>query len=153
MSETEWFSGRAVEDPEARMERRELRKIVGIVMLVGLAIGLFLGMGGWAFATEASEPKAEPSLVFRAMHEDGSPVVLRIFITRPCTDDRVLMRLVHEVKVPRHIVPFFKAATLTWQGRDWASCWIQMQGRVVSIDEEGAPFQAVPMGSMRDEGT
>ena len=33
------------------------------------------------------------------------------------------------------LVARFKAATLTWGGRDWRSCWIEWQGEIYSIDE------------------
>ena len=38
----------------------------------------------------------------------------------------------------------FKKATLTYGGRDWRSCWIEVDGMVYSIDEEGSPLQPLP---------
>lgn len=154
MYNKDWFYGRGMSDDEARSERHELRKIIGILALVGVILGLFLGIGGCANSAAAPEAQApnDRSLVFRAKHQDGSAVALRIFTAKPCADDRILIHLVHKFGAPQEMLRHFKAAVLTWRGKDWASCWILMQGQVVSVDEEGAPFQLVPMSKMRDEG-
>jgi hypothetical protein len=141
----DWFYGRGVEDEEARAERHELRKVIGILLVVGVLVGLFLGVAGCADA------QSERSLVFRALHRDGSPVVFRAFTAKPCTDARILGFLKHKFGAPAELLPHFKASILTWQGKDWASCWIEQQGYVVSVDEEGSSFQPVRMSRMKDE--
>jgi len=137
----EWFYGRGVRDEP---ERRDFRKCVLILIAVGVILGLLAGCA-------TAEP-AERSLVFRGTHQDGSPVALRIFTAKPCTDARILGFLEHKYGAPPELIPHFKASILTWQGKDWASCWIEQQGYVVSVDEEGASFQPVRMSRMKDEG-
>lgn len=43
------------------------------------------------------------------------------------------------------LVDRFKKATLTYGGRDWRSCWVELDGMVYSVDEEGSPLQALPV--------
>lgn len=38
----------------------------------------------------------------------------------------------------------FKKATLTYGGRKWESCWIELDGFVMSVDEEGVPLEPIP---------
>jgi hypothetical protein len=143
----EWFSGRGVdEEPKRGLGFREFLILAAVAVILGLLAGCAA-----APITQASETKVEHSLVFRATHDDGSPVALRIFTAKPCTDDRVLMFLDKKYGAPPDLLPHFKASILTWQGKDWASCWIEQQGYVVSVDEEGAPFQPVRMSRMKDE--
>jgi hypothetical protein len=125
-------------------QRKDLRNCILILAAVGVILGLLAGCA-------TAEP-VDRSLVFRGTHQDGSQVALRIFTAKPCTDDRVLMFLDKKYGAPPDLLPHFKASILTWQGKDWASCWIEQQGYVVSVDEEGAPFQPVRMSKMKDEG-
>ena len=46
----------------------------------------------------------------------------------------------------------FKKGTLTYGGRKWRSCWIEYQEHVVSVDEEGAPLQALPVRMFKPVG-
>lgn len=70
MLETEWFSGRAVEGEEARAERHELRKIFGILAVVGVLVGIFLGLGGCAAVKLPPCPVAQAHLIHDA---EGRP--------------------------------------------------------------------------------
>ena len=143
----EWFSGRGVdEEPKRDLGFREFLILAAVAVLLGLLAGC------------ATAPTAEPavkleerSLVFRATHRDGSPVVFRAFTAKPCTDARILGFLEHKFGAPPELLTRFKAAILIWEGRDWASCWIEQQGYAVSVDEEGAPFEPIPMTKMKDE--
>lgn len=46
----------------------------------------------------------------------------------------------------------FKKATLTYGGREWRSCWVEVHGMVYSVDEEGEPLQAIPASMFKDGG-
>lgn len=154
MLETDWFNGHGVDEERAHVNPPDLLRYVVAIVAFGVALGL-LGLAGCASApaTQAADnPAVEHSLVFRARHDDGSPVVLRIFTAKPCTDDRVLNFLKWKYGAPPEMLAQFKAAVLTWQGKDWASCWIEQQGYALSVDEEGAPFQPVLKSEMREEG-
>lgn len=89
---------------------------------------------------------AHSAEVFRSQRSDGSPVALRLS-EKPCEDARVIAHLREALLDDRR----FKAATLTYGGRDWASCWAEIRGAVVSIDEAGSPLQPVPRARFRDE--
>jgi hypothetical protein len=89
--------------------------------------------------------------VYRERSPDGWTIELRL-AEAPCTDAAVLAVLA--AKVPAKLVPLFKAARLLWQGRYWASCWIEVGGRVLSYDAEGAAFNppyGVPRRLFRDD--
>ena len=99
---------------------------------------------------------AHSALVFRAIREDGQPVALRL-LTTPCGEK---VRA-HLFRVKESLRPKFKAAVLTWDGKQWESCWVEVKvlnpdtrkphGVVFSIDEEGAFFQGVPFRLFRDD--
>jgi hypothetical protein len=147
MYNKEWFYGRGVRDEP---QRKDFRNCILILIAVGVILGLLAGCAA-APTAEPAVKLEERSLVFRATHRDGSPVVFRAFTAKPCTDARILGFLEHKFAAPPELLTRFKAAILTWEGRDWASCWIEQQGYAVSVDEEGAPFQPVRMSRMKDE--
>lgn len=89
---------------------------------------------------------AQAAEVFRGLDSMGGPAALRIK-EEPCTNEKVLAQLRDNMLD----VTRFKAATLTYHGREWASCWAERRGVVHSMDEEGSPFQAVPRRLFRDE--
>lgn len=92
--------------------------------------------------------QAQGSRVFRGERGDGKLMALRIHYTR-CENPVVLKHLISRV-LPE-ILAEFKSATLTWDGRDWASCWIERGGYVHSVDEEGARLQSIPFLRFKDE--
>jgi hypothetical protein len=83
--------------------------------------------------------------LFKNTGNDGKPISLRLLDT-PCTNPKVKAHL--EANVKAQFIPQFKSAVLHYGGRDWASCWIEYEGAVLSYDEEGAPFNP-PMGVPR----
>ena len=91
---------------------------------------------------------AQSSKVFRATGINGKLAVLRIFFT-PCENAAVLKVMV--VTVKPELLDKFQRAKLTWDGRDWESCWLEFGGNVYSIDEDGSPFQPIPMALFKDE--
>lgn len=104
-------------------------------------LALFVGVG-----------TAEAALNYRVESPNGT-VGLRLS-EAPCTEAKVLM----------HIKPSFhskfKAAVLTYGGRDWHSCYIEVetpdqQGKLIpviySIDEEGSQFQPIPKRVFKDD--
>lgn len=131
--ETEWAEGREFhlfhEDDE--MHERCYWRRVGAILFFALALAMIL---------VPLYVQAAP--VFRNMGNDGQPVALRLLGT-PCVSEKVLQHLKQEWHAS------FKAAELTYGGRKWESCWIEIdltdqQGRpfksVFSVDEEGAPL-------------
>ena len=95
--------------------------------------------------------KALADPVFKETGNDGRPVSLRLS-DKPCTSEKVLAHLKANVK-PQYI-PLFKAAVLHYAGKNWDSCWIEYGGAVLSIDEEGAPFNppsGIPLHLFKEE--
>jgi hypothetical protein len=91
---------------------------------------------------------AHSAPVFKAEGADGSHAGLRL-LDAPCAEEKVLVHL--RLRVQPALLPRFKAAVLTWGGRVWASCWIDVDGVVYSMDEEGSLFQPVPRPLFRDD--
>lgn len=96
--------------------------------------------------------KAKAALNFKNDTPNG-PVGLRLS-EAPCTNPKVLA----QIKAEFHHL--FKAAVLTYGGRDWHSCWTEIEmpdqhGKlhqtIISIDEEGSPFQPIPKKLFRDD--
>ena len=87
------------------------------------------------FVAVATRAFAAP--VFKNVGNDGNPLSLRL-LHEPCTNEKVLAHLKAGVK-PEYI-PKFQAAILHFGRKDWASCWIEIQDHVLSIDEEGYPL-------------
>lgn len=84
---------------------------------------------------------ADPTL--KAPNGDG--LVLH---DTPCQHEEVL---VHLLRMGAPVV-MFKQATLTYEGKDWKSCWIDIEGVVLSWDEEGAPFMKLPRSAFKEPG-
>lgn len=132
MSAKEWFGGIGVEDELERCHR--LRFVARLVVL----IVLLLAAMAWGLA-HAGE-------VFRGFDDQGDPAFYRLS-EKPCTDERVLAHLKDMVLDYRR----FNAGALRWHGKDWSSCWVEIQGRVYSVDEEGEAFQVLPRALFKDE--
>lgn len=116
-------------DPAKPEKPRLIIPVLIWAVIIGLAIGAALYAG-----------KVYAAPVFRAIgDDDGKPMALRLLIT-PC-GDKVKP---HLAKVNPRFVPKLKAAILTWGGKNWASCWVEVNGTVYSIDEEGSFFQPIP---------
>ena len=94
-----------------------------------------------------------PIIALLVMYGSCWPVLADEFFTK----DRSVGLVRHEArcehsKILAHLVAMgggqfldkFKKATLTFGGREWESCWIEMDGFVISIDEEGAPLEPIP---------
>lgn len=84
--------------------------------------------------------------VYRGIDNQGGPAVLTLQ-EQPCTNAKVLAKLYEQFLDDRR----FKASTLLYHGKEWASCWVERRGTVHSMDEEGAPFQPIPRRLFRDE--
>ena len=72
----------------------------------------------------------------------------------PCTNKKVLSHIREEFH------SMFKAAVLTWGGRDWHSCYMvveladqlgMVQDTVISVDEEGSPLVPIPKSKFLDD--
>ena len=122
-------------EADRRLARCVYRRLICWALAVALILASIL------FVT-----LAHSALVFRAIREDGQPVALRL-LTTPCGEK---VRA-HLFRVNEWIWPKLKAAVLTWEGRQWESCWVEVNGVVHSIDEEGAFFQPVPFRMFRDD--
>jgi hypothetical protein len=122
------MAAEAMRSHEAKEERRKLRSWAHYALGAGCALALFIA----AFNAVAAP-------MFKS--SDGT-VSLRLLDT-PCSNEKVLFFIAQ--KVQPEFIAKFKDAVLTYGGRDWKSCWIEYQGHVFSMDEEGAPFQPIPL--------
>ena len=86
--------------------------------------------------------------VFKATKPNGSEVALKLLDTR-CSDPTVLKHLA--AKVRPEFLDKFKDARLKWDGKDWSSCWIEFDGVVYSIDEEGSQLQPIPREAFQED--
>lgn len=117
-----------------------------------LRIALMLCLLAWA--------PAEAALSYFNKGGDGQRAGLRLS-DAPCTNEKVLAAL--KAKVPERFHARFKAAVLTWDGRQWHSCWVRIEVQeangeetphIWSIDEEGAPLDppnGIPLRLFRDD--
>lgn len=117
----------------------------------------FVGFIAWLFclvvfaailAANAQAQGTERSLVFRSIGDTGKIVVLRIY-DGPCLDAAVLAHLAR--RADPDFITKFKTALLTWEGRNWASCWIEFGGMVYSMDAEGSQLQPIDKRLFKDE--
>ena len=99
-------------------------------LILGVGLALFAGRV-WADA-------------FRAPRGD----VVLVRHQAQCEDADILAALLK--MGAGHLVGDFKKATLTWEGRDWRSCWIEADGYVYSIDETGELLQPIPASLFKD---
>jgi hypothetical protein len=90
---------------------------------------------------------AQPVLLFHGRDNAGGLVVLRLMHSQ-CSNESVLAHLRRYAN--RDDFVQFKDARLTWGGRDWASCWIERDGMIYSMDEEGAPLTPVHKSGFLD---
>lgn len=131
MAETEWFEGFREEDELERCQRRRFALWLSVILAIVI--------GAAVVTCHADE-------VYRDKDEQGRVVVYRM-TDKPCIDKNVRAHLYMRLLDDRR----FRAGVLTWQGKDWASCWIDLRGTIHSIDAEGAPFQPVLRKLFRDE--
>jgi hypothetical protein len=125
-----------LEDPPFDTEApRKASRLLVWLLVAPLALCLALAAGK-VFAGET----------FRGFSEQGGEVVLRLG-KEPCTNKAILVVMKDRFLDARR----FKAAVLTWGGKAWASCWVERQGVIHSLDEEGAAFQPVPRAAFKDE--
>ncbi len=125
MNDTEWFHG--LTTCQAKEDRQRLRPL-SIVLAVMCILGLVYA---------AKEAYGAP--MFKS--DDGS-VALKLLDTK-CSDAKVLAFIAERVQ-PQYLGKF-KDAVLTYGGKQWKSCWIEHQGHIFSIDEEGSPMQPIPV--------
>lgn len=85
--------------------------------------------------------------VYRGTGDNGKPTSLTLLDT-PCSDAAVLKHIITRIRPDLAVQ--FKNARLYWDGKEWASCWLEYQGIVYSIDEEGSALQPIPMDAFRD---
>ena len=86
---------------------------------------------------------------FRARSSQGE-IVLRLLDAK-CSNEKVMAHI--KTKVRAEYQNEFRDGKLSWHdGKDYATCWIAMDGVVFSIDEEGSPLNPVPYRSFVEEG-
>jgi hypothetical protein len=135
----EFFQGLNVVDEEER--RAQGRYWLRLAVLVALAatalyvVGLFLPKEARA---ESSVAAADGSVKY--VRHDGQ-----------CEDADILKHLAQMGAGER--LSEFKRGTLTYGGREWRSCWIEVDEMVYSVDEEGSPLQALPARIFKQAGT
>jgi hypothetical protein len=91
-------------------------------------------------------PQALAPLAFEATGRTGYPIKL-VLHEEPCTNPKVTVFLT------KRLQELAKRSVLTWEEKDWASCWIEANGTVHSIDEAGDAFQPIPKYLFRELGT
>lgn len=132
------FGSPAGADYEHEAERAGARRATRILAAL---LGIFLA---------AAVVIANASEVFRAGDQNGRPMSLRL-LDEPCSPEVVKW-------LPTRVQPQFhaamRAAILNWGGRDWKACWIDVDGDVYSLDEEGVMLnggQGTPRRLFRDD--
>lgn len=134
MQETNWFENKSVEE---KHERDYLRRI-----LMGSLLAVFFC---WA-VIYAVASHAAPELV--AVDRNDRPMKLTL-LTGPCPESvRKWFDRIHPA-----LHSGMRAAKLLYGGKVWDSCWIELQGHVFSIDEEGVPLQGgqgIPRAMFRE---
>jgi hypothetical protein len=115
----DWFYGRGVEDEEARAERHELRKVIGILLVVGVLVGLFLGV-----ATAQEVP----------VYVHDSDALKARLLAIPCNDPRVMEMLTGYRHSGRFkvIEARFKMRSGGW--RDYSGCWAEFTAKEVGFE-------------------
>lgn len=79
---------------------------------------------------------------------DGSPKSLRVF-EEPCMNDTVIAQIIKKGGAQQ--LAEFKRSLLRWDNKDYASCYIEFDEHVLSIDEAGDLLMpAIPVGKFRD---
>ena len=66
-------------------------------------------------------------------------------LSTPCVNKKVLEHI-----LPSHQANF-KAGVLVFEGKEYASCWVEHNGMVFSVDEKGDLLQPLPAGAFRDD--
>lgn len=90
---------------------------------------------------------AEAALVYRDEHSTEFQA-LELLDSR-CRNPKILVvykRFGADEKFLREL----KAAKLTWAGKTFQSCWFKLNKHVLSIDEDGAPLQPLPLRMFKD---
>ena len=123
-------------EEDVKAERAEIRSFL---MKCAVVIGAFC-----LLMLLASQAIGAP--VFRAQTPVG-PVALKLHNT-PCKSEKVKA---HFPKVRPEFHDKLRAATLTYGGKDWESCWVVVGGFVNSIDEEGAFLEPIDMRAFKDD--
>ena len=103
-----------------------------------------------------AQDKTGKSTVFKHEDRNGYPMALRLYQS-PCLDDKVMGRLIRMVKPD--MIEKFQTAVLTWQGKEYASCWIEIlqdkedprSGLIFSVDETGETLQPIPASEFVDD--
>ena len=92
-------------------------------------------------------PMVDAAPVLKTQDRSGGAVSLTLLETQ-CSNAVVLKHLLGQVKP--ELLNKFKDARLLWEGKVWASCWIEIGGMVYSMDAEGVPLQPLPRSAFRE---
>jgi hypothetical protein len=131
--------------PETREEKAA--RLYGGLILSLLAIAVMVLL--LALFAPAAKAQSKWSALFKAESAEGGAMSLRLF-DEPCSDAAVIKALVGLVKP--EFLDKFRSARLHWQGKEYASCWLEYGGMVYAIDEEGAALQPLPKSAFKDDG-
>lgn len=99
----------------------------------------FLFLAVWATSAYANF-----GMIFEWRGGDGSKNVLRL-LDKPCESKKIL----DFIQDAYH--KQFRAAQLTYQGKQYASCWMASGGSVHSIDEAGDLLPPIRMDAFRED--
>jgi hypothetical protein len=131
MSDKDYFGGRHVDDDA--MQKCFVRRVMLGTLLGALVAACVLYSVRPARADAYRSKNGEAALVRHQTQCDDADILTHI------------LRL-----GGGELLGQFKKATLTYGGREWRSCWIEIDGMVYSVDEEGAPMQAIPASLFKD---
>ena len=115
----DWFYGRGVDEPE----RKDFRKCVLILIVVGVILGLLAGCAG--------APKATPDVPVYVHDSDALKARL---MAKPCNDPRVMEMLTGYRHANRFKVveASFKMRSGGW--RDYSGCWAEFTAKEVGFE-------------------
>lgn len=101
-----------------------LRRVIGFLLIAGFVL--------WAVYPK----EVRAAEVLKNVDRQDRPMSLTL-TQKPCKDS--VKQWFTKVNPALH--DLMKAAILFYAGKNWDSCWVDIDGFVYSIDEEGVPFQ------------
>ncbi len=122
-------------DPQPRIMR------VALAMWTLLIAAMVIGCLAWTIEANAAE-------VFATEDRTDQAMSLTLLETK-CSNE--VIRVLLAARIKPELVAAFKDSRLLWQGKEYASCWLDHEGVVYSIDELGEPLQPIPREYFKDK--
>lgn len=122
------------EDEDEKLAERHFWRKIGFIIFATFALAVILS----PLMAQADEVRTPDGQYGYIRHE------------AKCDDADILKHLAGMGAGSR--LDEFKNGTLTYEGKNWRSCWIEVDGTVYSVDSEGAPFQPLPVSIFKKTG-